>query len=540
MYYPRKVLFPLLVLLTIATCVFISIIPDIYHLSITPPGVTFPLVHNAPEDYFYYLSLMHQGLEGRVTVVSRMSPEVFPAVLIQTIFPILGNISRITSISLIYMYFIARIVFGAALLLGSYLLISALFKKKIDRLTALMLVCFGTGFWQSITDNGTVQIIQSLTHWTRLDPVLRTTFLPHHMLSTVFGVFSIFFLSKALLTKKLWYVSIASIFGFLCGYTYFAIIINIIGGVCTASFLYFIFQKPWKNTLQVLKNQKTNFGILFIYVVSSMLSVLCILTVSKNVFPWSKYETGQKDYSFYIPFYAYLQSMGPTGLLSLIGIPIIITSGGYLTYLLLGWSLFPLIGIFLIGSMTKSYANVYYLEATSYIPLGILAVYGIKQIHKIVPFRALHYILLTVLVCYFIPPLKQSIETENVRLSPNRYNVYLPNPLIQGMQWLDAHSPKESVVLAGGYFGLIVPAYTHNTMVNGHPQKTYDPGVKSSDMMTFFSGKNINYAAQVLKKYHISYVFYAYDTDPPPQNYINELPWKKVFESDRVIIYKIN
>src|SRR4030042_2431864 len=89
--------------------IILSVTPDILRVRNAYPDTTFPLIHNNAPDYFYYLSLMRQGYDGRILLTSRMTPEGFPPVFPPTFFALLGHLPRLSGLSLYHIYFLSRI-----------------------------------------------------------------------------------------------------------------------------------------------------------------------------------------------------------------------------------------------------------------------------------------------------------------------------------------------------------------------------------------------------------------------------------------------
>ncbi|MBI3379686.1 hypothetical protein HY029_02955 [Candidatus Gottesmanbacteria bacterium] len=521
------------ILLVIA--LFISIGPDFYRLRITPAGKTFPLVHNHITDYYYYLSLMHQGYEGNWLLTSRMTPEEFKPVFAQTFFALLGHIARVFHLSLVTVYFISRIVSAVLLMLVVILVVRKLFEKKRHIILACLLVFFSTSFWTISYSSGHFSISQFLSFWTRMDTILRTTYLPHHILSTTLGLLSIWFLGESLDKRGIKNTILAGICGSLGGFIYFASMANIIGGVAIAFIIFFI---------PIVMRQKRFLTFLphfFIYFAICSMAFFYLLGLARTTFPWSTYTTAGERFTFGFFVREYIGGLGPTLILTILGIPAILSDKKWLPKLLFGWVIFPFIGLLFISRIFWQFADIYYLEAASYIPLGILSVYGWKTLEVKVfkKIRGSSVILTIVLLLYFVPPIITSFQTELARYSPYYYNLYIPNEALDGIKWLDTYTPKESVVLAGGYFGAIIPAFSHDRVVYGHPANTYRSAEKSETVNLFFAQNDVNKAAQIIKRYNVSYIFYGPDTDPPNEKFLNGLGISQAYVNNIIKIFKV-
>ncbi len=537
----RKIFIILTPFILLLVALTISLIPDFYRISITPAGKTYTLLHNHLTDYYYYLSLMHQGFEGNWLLTSRVTSENFQPVFAQTFFALLGNLARVFHVSLTATYFISRIAFGGILMLAVLFLVRKIFRNKYYRIFACLMVFFSTGFWAVSITNGKFIIHQFLTFWTRMDPMLRTTYLPHHVFSTALGILSVVFLSEALERSDLKKVIVAGLCGFLAGFIYFASMINIFGGMLV-SFIIFLLPAIITKSSVPFKLKIFRIFLFFLYFLLSGLSFVYLFQLSRTTFPWSSYNSVTGSFVFDVTLVDYIASLGPTFLLALLGLKSIISGKGWLPKLLLGWAIFPFAGLFFISRIYWQFANAYYLEAASYIPLGILSVYGLDVIKNKVSGKKKGVILIltAVLAVYFSIPLYSSVRQEMQKNGPYYYNIYISNEVLAGISWLDLYTPAKSVVLSGGDFGSIIPAYTHNRVVYGHKAGTYNAIEKIQDVNLFFSQKDKNLAWQILRRYGVSYVFYAADTDPPGKEFIESLPLSKVFENNAVIIYKTN
>ena len=516
--------------------VLLSILPDLHHLRIASPGSTYPLLHNYVHDYYGYLSEMKDGYDGKWLVSYRGTAEHNRPIFIYTFFIVLGKFARILNLSLPLTYFIARIVFGIGLLLSSLWLISKIFKSHLLRLTALFLVAESSGFWKLGSDNNLFNVRQYIEFWTHYDPINRTTFLPHHLISHMFGVFTIGLVAEAIVNRKVWYAVLAGILGVLAAISYHGTMTNILGtwGIFLPFWLIFT-----RN--QTLKKRLTSVYIFTVFAVFTSLSLLYMLSLAYTVWPWTINSDLAGRLSFNISFREYVGVLGPTFILSLIGIPIILKSPMLLPKFLLCWSLFPFLGIFYLTRIFPQWSNQPYMEATSYIPFAILSVFGLQSVSEIIPRlkRLVYAVILLLLTIYFVPAHITSILRNIDARNPNMYTDYLPNNQMEGFVWLDKNTPEGSIVLAGGFTSAPLIAFTHNYVVYMDNVTTFRSGEKMSDLLLFFSQKNPIEGRAILQKYNIDYVFFSYDTDLPEDDFIKALPLTERFRKDRVVIYSV-
>lgn len=102
-------------------------------------------LHNY-QDGGSYLSKMRQGVEGDWLLHFRHTPEEHHGAFIQVVYPMLGHISRITSISPILMFHVVRV--GAALFmyLSLYHLGASIWQKVRTRRLFFVFAALGSGF----------------------------------------------------------------------------------------------------------------------------------------------------------------------------------------------------------------------------------------------------------------------------------------------------------------------------------------------------------------------------------------------------------
>lgn len=523
-------------LLLIIGPVLLSILPDIYHLRIAPAGTTYPILHNYVHDYYGYLSEMKDGYDGKWLVSYRGTSERNRPIFIYTFFIVLGKIGKIFSFSLPFTYFLARILFGSGVLFASLWLIKKIFKSDVDRLTALFLVAFSTGFWKFGEDSSIFAVKQYLEFWTHFDALTRITFLPHHLISQMLGIFSIGFTAEAILSRKIGSAILAGIFGIIASICFHGTMINLLIAWIIFVPIWFFFTKKMS-----IRNRLVSIFYLAIFGFMTGLALLYMLSLAYTVWPWTLNSNLAARLFFVFPLGEYIGVLGPTVLFTLIGLLKLIKSKEILPIFLLIWGLVPFLGIFILAHIFPQWSNQPYMEATSYVPFAILSVFGIQTISdKFKRYKDLIYLsLILVLAIYFVPPFATSFRRKLYSRNVSLYTDYLPRNQMDGFAWLDKNTQDSAVVLAGGYTAAPLIAYTHNSVVYMDDLTTYNGEVKKAEMLKFFSQSDVNESRNILQKYKVDYVFYSFDTDYPKDEFIKQLPLEKKFESGRVVIYSV-
>lgn len=529
----KKFLEIIIAAIFIIAAVLISFIPTFYYLAKSNETIIFPLIHNNHPDYYYYLSLMQQGLEGKWLVTSRFTPESFQPQFAQTFFVLMGFFGRITHIGLPLIYTLARLIFALSVGFSVYLLLVLFDKRKVVRIVGTAFVMFGSSFWiwrQS-------EIKQFLTFWTSFDARERTTFLPHHLFGSFAIVLSLIFLTiyfKA--GRKKWLIS-AAFTGFIGTFVNPITFGNFLPALVLAFLLFAVVNF---NNKTLSKNYLLP---LLLFLVSCFIPFIYFLIIQGSTFPWTTYNPTRNMLNFGLSFKEYVLGLGPVFLFSLFGLKRIFTTKDFLGLVLFSWILIPFIGIFLI-SKNFNFGNVFFFYAFSYIPIGIIGALGFTDLTEFFAknFRIKREILLLplflLLMIYFAFSWYGSIKKEISRWTPNIFNIFLPRDFFLAFNFLNNNSDSESVVLTGEHLGTIIPAFTHNRVVIGHPVNTYDFENKKTEVTEFFLQSDIDKAVELIKKYRVDYVFFTYDTGSPDETFINSLKLKLVYKNSTVRIYQ--
>jgi len=134
------------VVLWSAAVMLVTCLPYLFGILITPPGWHFMgYVHN-PDDPNAYLAWARQAQEGRLLLEDKFTTEPQRALFFNLFLLALGRGSALLHIPLIWMYHIARVVGGFALLVMVYLFAAMLSDRPAVRHTAFFLAAFSSGF----------------------------------------------------------------------------------------------------------------------------------------------------------------------------------------------------------------------------------------------------------------------------------------------------------------------------------------------------------------------------------------------------------
>lgn len=454
-----------------------------------PVGIYYPLVHNFPEDYYYYLHIMRQGWEGAWTVTSRLTPELHPSVVVAPFFLFLGMIARVVHLSLPLMYTLSRLGGGIALLVCVAILIHRVYpKQKGKQLVSLLFVAFGTYFWGWGRGEPTVA---TLAHtWTELDPIFRWSFVPHHLWSKV-GMLAVFILLLRTRSSVPSTILLALVV-FITGMTnpvVHATLIPVVG-------LWFLLEFGQDRTLRRVSMQ------LLPWIVVGVVSVGVIAYhryLEMHVFPWTSYLLWEQTFSYRVNPIEYAGSLGPTLILFILAIPAIWRLGR-VGRLLLAWAAGSWIMLYIVGPFVP-FTPERYLGGYQFIPLGIGATVSLFLIRT----RLIRMACIVLLFIYFAFGLRASFIEHMGYVAANRNNiqVYVPRELMDAFRLIEQNSIPDDVVAAPYEISTMIPAFTGRRVVAGHQLMTQHNPEKVKELDRFFSFQDTVFAWDFLTRYRV-------------------------------------
>lgn len=521
--------------------VIVSMSQTILDVVATPAGTTFPVVHNYAQDYYYYLHLMRQGFDGAWLATSRLTPEVFPSQFINPFFLGLGHLSRIANITLAQTYLMARIMGAFSLIALSYLLALFVYPKSSikpayagRRIVALILVIFGSFWWGWGAHGPTVP---SLVHlWTELDPMVRLSFIPHHLWAKVFMLATFLLILRTLGNTVRWkWVALIALGTAFAGFSSPVVLVTMIPTLTLLTVFIVVGGFMEKKHITWLR-----FMPLVTSIIVGTLVALYHRRVELGVFPWTSYKPWEDAVRFSIRPIDYVQSLGPTFVLFLFALkPLWPSRAGKLV---LAWAISGWIIAFGVGRFLPLW-NIRFLEGYQFIPIAIGASEGLMMLssrfNKLFRFQYSLVILLLALMVHTGGGIIASINEHYQYLANDLRNtmIYVPVTTMEALAFLGKQTPSEAVVLAPFDIGSMIPAYSSLRVVGGHNLMTLNASEKRAFIDQFYSLTNPDAISNQLHRYPIvylwrpTYVTYPYET-------IAEIT--KIFDNGVVTIYRVN
>jgi hypothetical protein len=116
--------------------------------------------------------------------------------------------------------------------------------------------------------------------------------------------------------------------------------------------------------------------------------------------------------------------------------------------------------------------------------------------------------------------------------------LYLTRGEAQALDWIEAHTPPDALILASPQTGLLIPAHTGRHVLYGHPYETVNAQPEELAVSQFFTHEDAAQAAEFMQRRGVDYVFYG-----PRERQLGELPelepLQLVYSMSGVEIYQV-
>lgn len=494
----RKETIGVFFLIIFAVC--IGLLQTVLYWLWTPKDTVFLFGHNFINDYYYYLHLMRQGFEGQWGVTSWLTPEVYPPQFLNTTFLVLGHLGRIVPFGMLTIpmwYTIGRVSGGAMLLVVLYGLIRLVFPQSLGkRIGALLMILFSTAFW-GVAD-GHPTVVHLIHEWTELDPLFRLSYIPSHLWSKVFFLGTLIALIHVYKREKtvLW-IGVGAASTLFMGFSSPVIIATagvvyagmFVWGVIKTRSVWGILHSPW---------------ILLSFVLGLLSLVVAIYhrSVQQDVFPWTSYLAWEMV-KYPIGFWEYAASFGPALPLGIIGFFVVRKRQPFIAALFTLWGITGFLGLFVFAKLLPL-SNIRFLEGYQYIPITLLAAWGVAWIGKRKP---LFWILTGLFCLYGSVGMWASLQEHIGYIHSNTPNpqVYIPKTWMDVFSYLEKQ-PGKGPVLAPYELSSMIPALTGKRVIAGHPMMTVDDRGKTGLIGRFFSFATQPERKNLLSRYSVVWI----------------------------------
>jgi hypothetical protein len=484
-----------------------------------PAGFVYPLVHNYEQDYYWYLSLMQQGRDGFIAVTTKFSPETFPRIIINTFFPFFGMLAHSTGMSLSVMYLVLRIVFGAGLLIAGYLLLKRLNVDRKTRITAVVFMIVGAPFW--FMDHGLIRQVGEF--WTGFDPILRITWLPHHLAANVCLVLSFIYIARAVAARSTHAAIIASVFA-------------VIGIWCNpATFLILGLSVAFGVIVFIIQQGKIRLREIVLFGVFCCIPVFAFYVIQNSTFPWTMFRDWERFVRYPVDIIMYLGVLGLVGVMGFFGIPVAFKRRSFLLNMVVGWFLSPFIGLLI--SQFLPISNGRFIQGAGYIPAAILSSIFIWDIasKKHTSIRIAELII-GFIILFQIPSFIASYQRQVTYVKKNMSNefVMVPRDYWDAVSWLASHD-AHGIIIAPENVSPLLGAFTPLRTFSGHPTFTFEPQKKQNDIRDYYYGQDDVWRGEFLALWKPTYLWTSFDG---PRVSTEKQLYSVVYQNRSVILYQ--
>ena len=231
-----------------------------------------------------------------------------------------------------------------------------------------------------------------------------------------------------------------------------------------------------------------------------------------GVHPWNTYKAWEETVRYPINFRSYFESFGPVFIVFLFAVPVLLRRGGiwllHISWAFSGWMM--------IFGMNRwiPLSNIRFVEGYQYIPVAIAASYAVWQIaiklgrgRKIAERVFIGFAIVAVSL-YALVGFRASMREHVQYLQNDILNpaVFVPAVKFEAFEFIDTHTPDDSVVMAPYSWSTMIPAFTGNRVVGGHRLFTVDYEKKLADIAFFYSTNDLDILRTIMRKHGVAYV----------------------------------
>jgi len=482
--------------------VALSCVPFIYANVAAPSDHTFiGFIVNA-QDGNSYLAKMRQGYDGAWLYRLAFTPEDGRGIFTFTFYLLLGHVSRLTNLSLVFLFHLVRVINGVFLLITIYFFSSLLTSNISARRWSFLIASFSSGLaLVSLLAgrNDAKNFIPLDLFVPEADGFYSILSNPHFPLVFALMAWAIILtLAPPQLNFWIGLIVIAAI-GFsitsLAPYLAPAVGVAVIAGA--------ILVRPFSRDLLI------RVFTLFAAMGALLANYFFALASDPVIAEWSR-----QNITLTPPLVDVLLGLG-------IWLPLAIVGITRLQRSRLVWSL--IVWIIAIAALIYfPYPLQRRFLGGVFVPLSIFSGIGVawimKQIESI-RFARIAFII-GVAVFGFSTNILLLLSLFRAPFTPD---LYLKNDEVRALTWLSTQVKPTDVVLADSRLGGIIPGWTGARVIYGHPMESFNALNRKAEVESFFA----NGDASIVDRYRVKYIFGG----NVPQG------WHVVFESGDVKIY---
>lgn len=415
-----------------------------------------------PLDGNSYLAKMQEGWSGSWTFNLLYSPRSSGGAFIFLFYLFLGHFARLTSLSLILVFHLFRILAAWLLLFELKRFLEYTFIDEPERSeTAFIWTVFGTGLgWVALLAG-----IQTSDLWVaEAYPILACYANPHFPLSLAIILFILRIAEQKITTGKLVLI-------LACG---MALGIMLPFGVVIAGLILLIVTIwNWIRLKKLFPWQLISFGV---GAAPPLFYQLYVININPELMLWN-----QQNLTPAPPIWDFIISFSPAIILAIIAAVILFKKKEISKYkTIVIWFLVGTILTFIPFSLQRRFM------LGLYIPIVALAVMAIGKIikSKIWVKRVTRY---SMIASFLTSVLVIVIGLFGILSHSSMY--YLNRDQYDALMWIRENAARESVILADPQISMYIPGMTGLRVVYGHPYESINATQQKNKVEDFFAGK---------------------------------------------------
>ncbi len=519
-----KPLYLTLILFILQLCLFLWI--TLRPFSMTPAGRSYYILHGQGA----YTAYIRQAKEGVWKVTNPNTTRQNPAIYVQLLYVFLGKIAAVFSFDPVATFMVTRVVAGLFLFGATYWFITTMLPANLQLLAVIFTLGLEPGPLVSEIKN-IASILAArpvIFSYFPQEVVLRHFGLPHHVLAEAFGVLllgNVFLYGKNASWQRLAGIGILTLVSTLIMPAYTSVLI------ITAGVAWFVWSLIKGQTKKILPIVVT------IFVCFAAAGLFTKLQMDSSTM-WKYFHLDEKrwvtDAEIYINYVSSLLLYLPATLFLWISLR---RAWDKTVVLCTAWVVGPLLYIPLTHLTIFPLANFRLVDGYAYVPAGILAAMGVREITRVAGRNAAKIVVCIMLAASIF--LTVSFTRKTFEDQQRIYtNVYLLREEWDAIRYLST-VPKNSGVLVLKYIGEIIPVYASARVFLGETPGAIDWGERYVEAVRFYSGQlTDSQARNFLHNEHISYIYWGWDEKEylkTPMLYPNVLA--PVFQTPAVSIF---
>lgn len=471
----------LTVALVCAILIIVTTTPYVYGWATTPEGMRYTGIHYLTAgDTNVYIGMIRAVQENEQVMVNLYTSEPQKVVYINALWYGVGLMARMVTLDPLIAFHLARILLGSVFVFLLYAILALFFSTLRRRMVALCVTIFSSGlgaFFAPILYDKFNPIQLPVDTWMpEVIPFLTLYHTPHLIASLTLILVCIFLMHFAFVSSRWKYVFAAGVCLSLLTWFHPFNTPTVLGVTGVYLLVLTLKQKKiiWRQVWQ------------FIFLIACSLPPIAYLLTLDRLDPTIAAWRAQNDLPSPSPFMYLIgfASVLPFALVAWLRRPVVQD---------MRWTLLT---IWVLVSAVLIYSPVNFQRRMAegmYIPLAILAVYGMCYLIDLWKRHAGGFIKQSVLIMFaviFFPMTNFQIAGQDIYSYQTKKTLpyYLTAGEVESLTWLREHTPPETVIMSSKYFGNFIPAYTLRYVYIGHGPQTLDLWRKLDEMVAFYSG----------------------------------------------------